>query len=316
VANILWAEDKTTIFVVENKGLVESYKKYFELLWSQEVIVGKGVKGVQDAWNKMLDELEPGEEYYVMGAADREQKALYDWLVDFHNRRRAKGVKSKFLFVAGAEKYVERFKENYYEMSETKFLPEGVYKGIQFNLFKDKVLIIVWREKEPIVFTIEDKTVYQTFKTHFDNLWQQDTRIVKGLDAIQGLFEDFLEAGEVDFIAARGYFVDKRPEFIDGWEKRAIKKGFRMRNIVDPGTKGHRITKFPFAETKYTLPKEFANLSVIWIYGNKVVISNWVEDEPMAVIIENKALHGMYKQQFELLWNMESFLTSEKSKLA
>ena len=302
VANILWAEDKTTIFVVENKELVESYKKYFELLWNQEVTVGRGVEGVKDAWNKMLDELEPGEEYYVMGAADRERKELYGWLVDFHKRRQAKKVKSKFLFVSGTEKYVEEFKDNYTILSEVKYLPEGVYKGMQFNFFKNKVLIIVWRGKEPIVFTIEDKTVYQTFKTYFDNLWEQDTRIVRGLDAIQGIFDEMLESGSVDLIGARGYFVDKRPEFIDDWEKRAIKKGFKMRNIVDPGIKGHRNTKFPFVETKYTLPKEFANLSVIWIFGNKVVISNWVEEEPTAVIIENKALHDMYKAQFELLW--------------
>lgn len=33
VANIIWAGKNTTIFVVENKELVKSYKKYFELLW-------------------------------------------------------------------------------------------------------------------------------------------------------------------------------------------------------------------------------------------------------------------------------------------
>ena len=75
-----------------------------------------------------------------------------------------------------------------------------------------------------------------------------------------------------------------------------------MRNLIDKGAKGHRITKFSFAKTKYTLPVEFSKLSVFWIYGNKVVISNWVDEEPTAVIIENKAVYGMYKQQFELLW--------------
>jgi hypothetical protein len=42
---------------------------------------------------------------------------------------------------------------------------------------------------------------------------------------------------------------------------------------------------------------------VFWICGNRVAISNWTEDEPTVVIIENKNLYKMYKKQFELLWN-------------
>ena len=116
-------------------------------------------------------------------------------------------------------------------------------------------------------------------------MWNQDTIVLKGVDSVQQTFEDMLDYGEGDFIGASGYFVDKRPKYIDGWEKRAIKKGFKMRNIVDPGTKGHRITTFPFVKTKYTLPKEFSSLSVFWIFGDKVVISNWNEEEPIVVII-------------------------------
>lgn len=47
----------------------------------------------------------------------------------------------------------------------------GVYEGIQINLYKNKVLMFVWREKEPVVFIIKDKKVYQTFKSYFDTLW-------------------------------------------------------------------------------------------------------------------------------------------------
>jgi sugar-specific transcriptional regulator TrmB len=304
VFNAVWGKKPLT-FKIENKTVADSFKENFNLLWNQEVEILRGVEGVYNAWDSMLDELKPGEEYYVMGAADRGQKGIYNYLVDFHKRRQAKGVKSKFLFVSGTEKYVEEFKDNYTILSEVKYLPQGIYKGIQFNFFKNKVLIIVWKEKEPIVFRIEDKKVYHTFKTYFDTLWDQETTIVKGLDAIQSIFEEMLEAGGCDFIGARGYFTDARPKYTDQWEKKAIAKGFKMRNIVDPGTRGHRITKFSFVKTKYTLPKEFTQLSVFWIYGDKVVISNWTEKEPIAVIIENKALYDMYKEQFELLWKKE-----------
>lgn len=76
-----------------------------------------------------------------------------------------------------------------------------------------------------------------------------------------------------------------------------------MRNIVDIGVNGHKITKFSFAKTKYNLDKSFVDLSVFWIYGNKVVISNWAGKEPIAMIIENREIVKMYKKQFEMLWN-------------
>jgi HTH-type transcriptional regulator, sugar sensing transcriptional regulator len=301
--NVITKEDVTT-FKIENKDATESFKSQFHQLWNQDVIVEKGIKKVYSAWNNMLDELKPGEEYCVMGASwQGHKKELQDFFKRFHEKRIKKKVKSKFLFVSGTEKVIEKNKEFYKTLAEVKFLPEGVYEGIQFNLYKNKVLMFVWKEKEPAVFTIEDKKIFQTFKTYFDTLWGQKTRILTGVDAVQQIFDEMLEAGHADFMAAKGYFVDVRPNYVDEWEKRAIKNGFTMRNIVGEDTKGHRITKFSFAKTKYNLPPEFANLSVFWIYGNKVVISNWMGKEPIVIIIENKRLFNVYKQQFELLWN-------------
>jgi len=99
--------------------------------------------------------------------------------------------------------------------------------------------------------------------------------------------------------------VDDQPEFVLDWEERARKKGFTMRNIVDYEIRGRKITQFPFAQTKYSLPKEFSSLSVFWIYGEKVVISNWSQEEPIVISISNKQLHDTYKEQFELFWNQQ-----------
>ena len=138
------------------------------------------------------------------------------------------------------------------------------------------------------------------------SIWNQQTYVLHGLDAVKDIFEEMLESGSVDFIGARGYFIDQRPEYVDSWEKRAIESGFKMRNIVDPEVKGHRITTFSFAQTKYTLPTEFSTLSVFWIYGDKVVISNWMETEPILIVINNKNIHQLYRQQFEVLWNLKA----------
>lgn len=305
----LW-QDVPITFRIENKTLADSLRTNFEILWNQEVKIFRGYEGAHQAWDNMLEELKPGEEYLVLGASknawlDR-APALDDYLRNFHHRRIQKKVKARFMFISGMEEAINQHKDLYMKLGEVKFLPQGIYEGIQINLYKNKVLMLVWREKEPIIFLIEDQVVYDTFLTYYNNLWNQETRVVKGLDAIQTIFDEIVESGHCDFIGARGYFVGRSSKkYIDEWEKRAIKNRFTMRNIVDPGVKGHKITLFPFAQTKYTLPEAFSKLSVFWIYKEKVVISNWTQDEPIAIIIENKSLHDMYEQQFEILWNSD-----------
>jgi len=187
-------------------------------------------------------------------------------------------------------------------ITQIKFIPGYIVPSVTL-IFKNKIVNINF-SKEPKAFLIEDLEIAKSNQSYFDLLWNQETYVLKGLNAIGDLFNEMLEHKEVCLIGARGYFIDLYPKFTDRWEKKAKKiPGFKLKNIVDPSILGHRITKFPFAQTKYTLEKEFSKLSVFWIFGNKVVISNWTEKEPTVVIIENKHIYNLYKQQFDLLWN-------------
>ncbi len=293
VLNTVWG-DSPIAFKTVNKTLADSMRTNFNLLWEQKTITYEGAKGVKSFFNKLLDDKEA---WFIGGNFGIKKFPEYwEW---YKKERIRKKCLWHDLVDAGSFEIDDLSGQPYYEC---KILPPEMKSPHVLCITDKQVANILWAGDKTTIFVIENKELVESYKKYFELLWAQDTRIVKGMDAIQDLFDEMLESGSVDLIGARGYFVDERPKFIDEWEKRAIKKGFKMRNIVDPGIKGHRNTKFPFVETKYTLPKEFANLSVIWIFGNKVVISNWVEEEPVAVIIENKALHEMYKMQFELLW--------------
>ncbi len=292
------------LIAIDSKEVADSFRVQFEMWWNQDTTVVSGFKAFERIATNWVDDLSEGEEYYVLNATfgiSRKDPAYEKFFERYHKHRIKNKVKVKLLFEQGTEETVKKFHKQYSTLSEVKFLPYKAKSPVATFISKDKILMII-QEKIPIVIKVENKNVASAYLSHFNSLWNQETRVVKGLDAIQNLFEEMLEAGSCDFIGARGYFIDHRPKYMDKWEKRAIKKGFTMRNIVDIGTKGHRITKFPFTQTKYTIPKEFSQLSVFWIYGDKVAISNWTEKEPIAVIIENKHLHDMYKQQFKLLW--------------
>lgn len=308
-AIVLWAKNPLA-FVMQNKDVADSFRSYFNLLWQQEVKIYRGFDDVMGKFASMIDFLKEGEEYYVLGATLGEwRNRLRKWFGDYHRERIKRKIRLKILYIPKIRDEIT------YEMTHTgdpkmhlteiKELPSAFSSPMQINLYRGDRVLIFFFGKDMMCFEIESEVLYKNFKAYFDAIWSQETRIVKGLDAIQEIFEEMLKSGKVDLIGARGYFMDLRPKYIDGWEKRAIKRGLKLRNIVDIGTKGHRVTKLPFAQTKYTIPKEFSKLSVFWIYRNKVVISNWTQKEPIAIIIENKALYEVYKQQFELLWNQK-----------
>mgnify|MGYP001614294406 CR=1 FL=1 len=305
----IMAED-VTVFMIESKEVADSFRNQFEKLWHQETIITEGFEALQNALHSYIDGLEKYETYNVLGAVfgDKyDEKTYADFFQKIHKERSDKGIKARMLFQQGTERILnkyEKYREQIYrDVTKFKFLPYKTDSPVAIFPSKKKTLLVI-QKKDPIVITINNQEVSQSFKNHFESLWNQETRVVKGMDAIKIIFEELLESKHCDFIGARGYFVGRSPKkYIDDWERRAIKNGFTMRNIVDKETKGHRITTFPFAQTKYIIPKEFSTLSVFWIYNNKVVISNWTQKEPIAIVIENKHLYKMYKEQFELLWN-------------
>jgi HTH-type transcriptional regulator, sugar sensing transcriptional regulator len=286
--------------VIENTKLAHAFKEQFDLMWNQKVHVFEGVKEVTIFFRNILKELKKGDEYWVINPTygTEAPKELYTFFRKYHLQRGKAGIKANFL-ISAQETCLRSILEK--KPIGFKSLPADFSSPLQIA-FYGKKLYIWLAVKKPVGFLIESKEAVDAFKEYFKNLWGQETQIVKGLDAVQNIFNEMLEAGHCDFIGAEGYFIDHRPDFIKEWEKRAQKQGFTMRNVVNPETKGHKITKFPFAETKYTIKKEFSSLSVFWIYGKKVVITNWMEEEPLVFIIENENFYNLYKQQFEVLW--------------
>ncbi len=292
---------------VKNKRLARANKARFEELWEQDTVVTKGFKAMKHALYDMINNVDPKKGYTALNACwgDAESKERYvDFFKEYHRDRKKKKVNAKLLFQPNVQEILNKNLENYNEFCQYKTMPYEPDSPVEIFTTENKVIIMI-QESNPTIITVNNKTLAKTFKTSFESLWDQDAKIVKGLDGIQDIFEQILASGSCDFISAEGYFMDMRPKYIDEWEKRAIKHGFKMRNIVNPEAKGHRITKFPFAKTKYTIPKEFAKLSVIWIFANKVVIANYTEKEPIAFVIENESLQQMYKTQFELLWKKD-----------
>jgi len=312
----LWQENKVWFtfwekdmrcFEIISKDAHNNFKTYFDALWNQETTISKGFDALKTEIYNIFDELGSDEPYRVLNAAFGEKeynKQYIKFFEEIHKERIKKNIKGEIIFQQGIKKILKQFKKKEYKDNITiKYSKQKTESPVAIFPIKKSTLLVI-QKKEPIIIKIENKELTESFKKQFELEWNQEARIERGLDAIQNLFEDMLEAGSCDFIGARGYFLDRRKDYIENnWVPRAEKSGFKMRNITDLRVKGHEITKFSFAKTKYTLEKEFAELSVFWIFGGKVAISNWAGKEPIVTIIENKQMFELYKKQFESLWN-------------
>jgi sugar-specific transcriptional regulator TrmB len=311
--------DNLLNIMIENEFCAKSFLQQFEELWNQETVVLRGIEGIKDNFMNMLGELEEGDEYYAMGASWFGQtKEMFDFFKEFHQKRIKKKVKVKLLFVAGTEKIIKKHRANYETMGEVKFLPKGIYEGIQFNLYKDKVAFNIWKEREPIVVIIKDPQTFKTFKTYFDMLWNQDTTVSKGWDEFMKLLLNVIDeikpGGSYDVLGAS--YANKNLEenyakVFREMHKKRLEKGINARLLF---YRGHQSSiekhKKEFYEDKDVdikfLPYETESPVEIIPYGNKtsLVIQ---EEIPTIITIDNKKITDSFKKHFEVMWAQNKF---------
>ncbi|MBC8494813.1 hypothetical protein H8D36_01535 [archaeon] len=171
--------DEVICIVIDNKNCAKSFKEQFDLLWNQKVIVYEGFEQVTQRYDRVLEEQEEGDKYYVMGAHMNEAgKEMRTWLVDFHTRRVKRKVSVKFLVTTKTKESVEyslaHAGDPEMKLAAVKVFPKEYQTPMQINLFKDNRIFIFLEFEEPMFFEIQSESLYKTFKTQFDLFWEKD----------------------------------------------------------------------------------------------------------------------------------------------
>jgi len=293
-------------FSIRSQETADGFKKYFEYFWNQKVLVETGVEALRRAIYGMLDELNKNEEYFVLGASvgagDERVQKLYD---EYHKDRIKKGVVVNMLaFREGFKKIMDRFDysgDPQGKVSHAKAFISAPPTPMQINVYKDKAFFIIYGD-EPTVVKFDQPEIAQVFKNYFDSMWNQETQVLKGVEALRDLWLEGIDCKEIRWIGARGYFVDRYPEIWREIKNKAERTpGVVWKNIIDPDFKEHVLTKLPWTETKYNLG-EIRNPTAIWLFGDKVLIVNWAEDIPVIFQSTNKQLVQSYSDYFEEMW--------------
>ncbi len=133
-----------------------------------DAAVYEGSKAVTNLFRTMLDELKPGETYYVIGAGYGNVPHLRDFFHGHHRRRSEKGVHVKMLANFDVkETLVKTTRKN----SHIRFLPAYMVTPMEIVFYQDKAFITIWTQ-EPQAFFLQNAEAVRSFRTYFDAFWK------------------------------------------------------------------------------------------------------------------------------------------------
>ncbi|MCK5022962.1 MAG: hypothetical protein KAS04_02205 [Candidatus Aenigmarchaeota archaeon] len=169
-AIILWGE-KPMAFVIENKEVADSFRKYFNLLWGHDVMTHKGFEGIISVHEKTYDALKSGEEYYYLGITASQTGKQLEYYERDHERRMRAGIKCRLLFNrdTGPEVLKNR---NSYRGCEARYMPIDIKAPAWIFGYKDVAVMGIPISENPMAIEILNKDVARSFKNYFEVLWK------------------------------------------------------------------------------------------------------------------------------------------------
>lgn len=131
---------------------------------------------------------------------------------------------------------------------------------------------------------------------------KHDVSYFRGKEGIKTVYEDILISGKNYIGYGSGMHIETLlKNYFKHFIKRRIELGIRRKMIWDESSRGKYFTTVPLLESKY-LPDEVCSYAALRVYGNKVAIILFAEEQPLAVVIENKAIADGYRKYFEVMW--------------
>ncbi len=137
-----------------------------------EAAVLEGFKAVTNWFRNMIDEMQAGEAYHVIGANYGTTPALRQFFLKHHKRRARKRIQLKMLANHDVKgKLVESTLLN----AEIRYLPQYLISNMQIGFYRNKALIAIW-VSEPKGFMIENEEAVKTFTSYFNAFWKLATK--------------------------------------------------------------------------------------------------------------------------------------------
>jgi len=182
-------KNKRKLFVANNPVILEeqakeTYKRIKEAIPEitenipkedeEEVLFFKGYKGIKSVYEEMLKEAKQGDEFLILGARGGEDISIEtyrNFYKNYNNRRIKKKISQRIIMNSNLKNVIG----NYYEklhLTKVRYINQKTTAPIV--IFPNAVAIIHWK-KEPIMYLLKGKSIKESFKHYFDNIWDSNS---------------------------------------------------------------------------------------------------------------------------------------------
>ncbi len=129
----------------------------------------RGIKGIKEMLHELLEA--GGTEHHTLGSP-LESVMLGDaFWIDYHNRRKGKGIAAKLLFNESLREWVKKIRATGHSpKAEIRFLQEGFEPLTETIIRNDKVGIIMWAEK-PTGILVQNRQLADSYEKYFQLMW-------------------------------------------------------------------------------------------------------------------------------------------------
>lgn len=167
ILNLIEERKRRFISILEE---LQQKRKYAEE--KQIVVVHEGYKAFKAMFNRILDELKPGDSYYAFNFKEEYiDTSAPIFLRNFHQKLALKRIDDRAVGNFAVKEYIQktfaglRIKQRFVKRST----PTGVV------IIKNKVIQLTWGER-PTAIEITSPQIYEKYKKFFEELWKEGKR--------------------------------------------------------------------------------------------------------------------------------------------
>lgn len=293
------AEARKQVAAKAAKALTEKHQQ------QQEVHIYEGTEGIQRAMNKLLDSQEK-EDIYLLGASQEQTYApLGGYWKHYHKKR----IAQDRAFVSLQDKSLVNsipLAQKYQVGATGKQLPFDADMPFWFAFSDDQLSIFLEGNTEPLSFSITSKKAVDGMKAYFEHLWNQEFQLYYGTSTLAALYKEAITSGQIASLNESARLAEYDNALFEDIIKSAKKKkDLCWNNVIHSEQKNTQITTYPCIQHRFSF-SEKNHPNTILLFGEKVVIINWAEEEPILFVSNNTQLVHSYQSYFDQLWHQKT----------
>src|SRR3989344_2673952 len=124
-------------------------------------LIEKGMEGIKSVFEDMLNQKD---EILVLGAGTIAKEIVKYYFPRYEQRRAENKIKVKYIYDEKDRR------DRSFPLAEIKYMPSKYMSNVAYNVYGNKVAIILWDEK-PLVVVINNEKFSEGFRRYFNCMW-------------------------------------------------------------------------------------------------------------------------------------------------